>query len=72
MTPFALVPMDEGGIKTKDLQRLVEETLGKKNKESEMPFRAMVYLIPVHQNPTGSCLPDGTVHTVTSLYLLHG
>jgi DNA-binding transcriptional MocR family regulator len=52
------VPMDKGGIKTKDLQQLIEKNLGKMNKDSGMPFRAMVYLIPVFHNPTGYCLQE--------------
>lgn len=53
--------MDESGVLTDDLKRIVEEnlTVSEKPMDKSRPFKAMFYTIPTFHNPTGACLADG-------------
>ena len=57
-----LVPLDEDGVLTDELEVIVERELGGKESHALTdcsPFRALFYTIPVYHNPTGYCLSKG-------------
>lgn len=65
--------MDEFGILTDELGKIVEQRLSEvsyKNQDPYRLFKAMVYMIPTFHNPTGACLPKGEV-AVVWLYSNH-
>jgi len=53
--------LDEGGLDVKDLEEKAGMWKDAKmwNTSKEKPFWAMVYCIPVYQNPTGTTLTEG-------------
>ncbi|XP_062516013.1 uncharacterized HTH-type transcriptional regulator YdfD-like isoform X2 [Corticium candelabrum] len=61
------VPMDENGIKTTVLQKLVSEKLSTNKGKAGMTFRAMVYLITIYHNPTGICLSKDRCHEIVEI-----
>lgn len=62
---FFSVQTDGDGIDLDIFERLLQETPAPT--ETRYPFRRMLYVMTVHHNPMGSCLPPGEDRKVLSL-----
>lgn len=63
------VKTDDCGIVIEDLQEKFLEHFSENPETCSPPVRALLYMIPTYQNPTGSILPDGEYLTLSLLKL---
>lgn len=64
---YRVIPVqtDDDGIDLDVLEKLLQETPAPK--ETKYPFRRMLYVMTVHHNPKGSCLPPEKCRRLVSL-----
>ncbi|XP_076454717.1 2-aminoadipate transaminase-like [Babylonia areolata] len=65
------VPCDDEGIDTDTLDRLLTAHRPKSDVNRPKPFWAMVYTIPVYNNPTGRCYSAGRCRRLVELARKH-
>ncbi|GBM88642.1 Aromatic-amino-acid aminotransferase 1 [Araneus ventricosus] len=66
------VKTDDYGIVTDDLQEKLIEHFSENPVAPHPPLKALIYLIPVYQNPTGSVLPEGRCRKLINLAQKYG